>query len=239
MAVRNGGRSQWWPSARSLIWFGFGSTRGRADGAVLMPEINFSCPKCNQPIDAPSELANQLTECPACKETIEVPIRTRGQTPASTSFAASVSADESKFFQDGDIMVTNARFVVGTKTFAMRGITSIEAVESEEVVDIKSADPMRTILGGIFTLIGLFIIGAGFFCWLFFEFSFWVVVGAGVIGLLMLGIAGSLNFINYKKRAFKIVLKTAGGEVTAYKSFDRNHISQIIRALNDSIIANG
>jgi hypothetical protein len=43
------------------------------------------------------------------------------------------------------------------------------------------------------------------------------VVGAGVIGLLMLGIAGSLNFINYKKRAFKIVLKTAGGEVTAYK----------------------
>ena len=213
--------------------------RGRADGAVLMPEINFSCPKCNQPIDAPGELAGQLMECPACNETIEVPVRTRTKQSQIPTSQPAHQTNESIFFQSDSITVTNARFVVGTKTFAMRGITSIEAVESEEVVDIKSTDPMRTIFGGVFTLIGLFIIGAGFFCWIFYEFSFWIVVGAGVMGLLMLGVAGSLNFINYKKRAFKIVLKTAGGEVTAYKSFDRNHISQIIRALNDSIISNG
>ena len=143
------------------------------------------------------------------------------------------------FFQGGDIVVTNARFVVGAKTFAMRGITSVEVVESEEVVEIKSADPTASVLAGVFTLAGLLIIGAGFYCWISFEFSFLVVSIAGVIGLVMLGVAGSPNFINYKKRAFKIVLKTAGGEVTAYKSFDREHISQIDNALNDSIISSG
>jgi hypothetical protein len=42
-----------------------------------MPDIHFECPKCTQSIDAPEELANQLTECPTCKETIEVPMRSR------------------------------------------------------------------------------------------------------------------------------------------------------------------
>src|SRR2546423_637719 len=42
-----------------------------------MPDINFDCPKCAQTIDAPEELANQLTECPTCKETIEVPVRSQ------------------------------------------------------------------------------------------------------------------------------------------------------------------
>lgn len=38
-----------------------------------MPDIHFQCAKCNQSIDAPDELANQLIECPTCNETIEVP----------------------------------------------------------------------------------------------------------------------------------------------------------------------
>jgi uncharacterized paraquat-inducible protein A len=46
-----------------------------------MPDIHFDCPRCNQPIDAPGELANQLTECPTCKETIEVPLRSRAPKP--------------------------------------------------------------------------------------------------------------------------------------------------------------
>ncbi len=32
---------------------------------------------CNQSLEAPEELANQLIDCPTCKETIEVPIRGR------------------------------------------------------------------------------------------------------------------------------------------------------------------
>jgi hypothetical protein len=198
-----------------------------------MPDIHFACPKCNQPIDAPGELANQLIECPTCKETIEVPVRSRAQPPDSASFAASASGDESIFFQSGDIMVTNARFVVGAKTFAMRGITSVEVVEAEEIVERQPGNAWPGVIIGA----GFLIIVVGFLCWILYDFSFWVLVVSGIMGVLMFIGAGSL--LTQSRRAFKIVLKTAGGEVTAYKSFDRDHISQIIRALNDSIIAHG
>ena len=42
-----------------------------------MSDIHFECSKCNQPIDAPKEMASQLIECPTCKETIEVPVRSQ------------------------------------------------------------------------------------------------------------------------------------------------------------------
>ena len=90
-----------------------------------MSNISFPCPSCSGSLTAPSEMANQLMECPSCKQTIEVPIRSRRLTPDFTKIGANASKDESVFFQDGDIMVTNARFVVGARTFAIRGITSV------------------------------------------------------------------------------------------------------------------
>jgi hypothetical protein len=46
-----------------------------------MPDIHFYCPSCNQSLDAPGELANQLIECPTCKETIDIPARSRPRQP--------------------------------------------------------------------------------------------------------------------------------------------------------------
>ena len=198
-----------------------------------MPDISFQCPGCNGSLNVPGEMASQLMECPSCKQTIEVPVRSRGQTPDSGSFAVNASEEESVFFQSGGIMVTNARFVVGAKTFAMRGITSVEVVESDEVAERQPGNVLPPAITGA----GLVIIVVGLLCWLLYDFSFWVAVGAGIVGTFMIIVAASLA--TQLKRAFKIVLKTAGGEVTAYQSFDRGHISQIIRALNDSIISHG
>jgi Family of unknown function (DUF6232) len=202
-----------------------------------MSDIHFACPKCNQLIDVPAELANQLMECPTCRETIEVPLRTRTQ-PLSIPIPAvsqpAHQADESIFFQSGNIMVTNARFVVGAKTFAMRGITSVEVVETDEAA---AKHPGKT-WPEIIILLGLAItVFFGLLFWILNDFDYWILVGAGIICILVI-IAGS--FLNIQmKRAFKIVLRTAGGEVTAYQSFDRNHISQIVQALNNSIISHG
>jgi hypothetical protein len=199
-----------------------------------MSDIRFQCPSCTGSLNVPQKMANQLMECPSCRQTIEVPVRSRSQTSDSGNFAVEASGDESVFFRSGGILVTNARFVVGAKTFAMRGITSVEAVESDssELAEKQSGSAE----GPFFTGTGLLIIAVGLVCWLMFDFSFFVAVGAGIIGFLMLIVGAS--FVKMK-RAFKIVLKTAGGEVTAYQSFDRDHISQIIRALNDSIISHG
>jgi hypothetical protein len=192
-----------------------------------MPDINFQCPNCSGTLDVPRERANQLVECPVCKKTIEVPAHTQKQT-SDFGFATSASADESVFFQSGDVLVTNARFVIGAKTFAMRGITSVEVVESKEAVKLRANSGDFVLIG-----IGLVIIAIGVI-FKMYGFGFGVLIITGIIGLLMLIIGA---FPARVMRIFKVVLKTAGGDVIAYQSFDGNHISQIVRALNDSIVS--
>jgi len=200
-----------------------------------MPDIHFACPKCNQPIDAPEELANQLTECPTCKETIEVPVRSLTPPPDSASFAASAPGNESIFFQSGNIMVTNARFVIGAKTFAMRSITSVKT-------ETETEQPPLGITGiGCLSVI-IFVIGLVIAFYGFSISSAWLVIFGILIlaGGIWLAIRISLNKPKPKpKLTFTVVLTTAGGEVTAFRSDDQDHISKIIRALNDSIIAHG
>ena len=142
-------------------------------------------------------------------------------------------------------MVTNARFVVGTKTFAMRGITSVEVVELDEVVERNAKHTWPTSILNVLPqaisgVIGAVSIIAGVFCWLSgssLRLAAGIVGGGIFVSMLVILIAALLS--TKWKRAFKIVLKTAGGDVTAYQSFDQGHISQISRALNDSIIAHG
>jgi hypothetical protein len=38
-----------------------------------MADIQFSCPQCQQPIEAPGEWAGQVCECPACGQSITIP----------------------------------------------------------------------------------------------------------------------------------------------------------------------
>lgn len=128
-------------------------------------------------------------------------------------------ADETIFFQGGEICVTNARFIVGAQTFAMRGITSVEGVET----------PARRTWPELMALFGLLMAVAGF--------SDANSTVFGIFGILV--IVGGVWLTIRQKPSFAVVLRTAGGEITAYKSQDRNYISQIIRALNESIITRG
>jgi hypothetical protein len=113
---------------------------------------------------------------------------------------------ETTFFQNGNITVTNARFIVGSQTFAMRGITSVEGIET----------PASYIGAIILIIIGAVLALNGFTS----------SVGLGIFGVLL--IAGGIWLCFRKKPTYAVVLRTAGGEVTAYQSQDRDHISQII-----------
>jgi hypothetical protein len=126
-------------------------------------------------------------------------------------------ATETTFFQSGDITVTNARFVVGAQTFAMRGITSVQGVETPANYNGAIA----------LILVGAVIAVSGF------AFS----IELAVFGVLL--IAGGIWLCFRQKQTYAVVLRTAGGEVTAYQSQNRDHISEIIQALNDSIISHG
>jgi hypothetical protein len=125
-------------------------------------------------------------------------------------------ADEITFFKNADIAVTNARFIVGARTFAMRGITSVEGVE----------EPPRNGWAVVFIIFGMILVLT-----LFVSFSF-----IGIFGILIF--ASSMWAAIQAKPTFSVVLRTAGGEVTAYRSHEREHAAQIIQALNNAIVSN-
>ena len=113
--------------------------------------------------------------------------------------------------------MTNARFIVGAQTFAMRGITSVQGVET----------PATYVGPVILALLGLIMAAS------LFNGS----IGLGIVGVLIL--AADICIFIRRKTTFAVVLRTAGGEVTAYQSTNREHIAQIIRALNEAIISHG
>lgn len=42
-----------------------------------MPEaedIEFSCPRCSQSLEAPSDMAGETIECPVCEQAIAIPV---------------------------------------------------------------------------------------------------------------------------------------------------------------------
>ena len=126
--------------------------------------------------------------------------------------------EETEFFKDGGVTVTNARFIAGNQTYAMSGITSVKSLRQ---------DPSRTgpIILGILGLLA--IIGGG-------DAMFGGVRGAGVIAL-----AASALFLLVQKTEFSVLLTTASGEVKALASRDGAFISKVVGALNDSIVHRG
>jgi hypothetical protein len=71
-------------------------------------------------------------------------------------------SNETIFFQDDDILVTDARFVVGSQTYAMRGITSVRGIE----ITPDKAAPIFLIITGLLLLlvfVGIVFIGFGIY----------------------------------------------------------------------------
>jgi hypothetical protein len=127
-------------------------------------------------------------------------------------------AEERTFFGQGDIQVTNARFVVGAQTFAMRNVTS---VAMRRRAPNTTAGGLLAGSGGLMALIG-------------FNSSSFI---AGSIGIAMF--AGGIWWIVAMKDEHEVVLTTSAGEVSAYKSMDKDLIARIVKALNDSLAAGG
>lgn len=125
--------------------------------------------------------------------------------------------DETTFFQSGEVTVTNARFIVGTQTFAMRSITSVQGVET----------PASYTALVFVILVGVYLAITGFAS----------SIGLAIVGVFL--VAGGIWFCFRQRPTYAVVLRTAGGEVTAYQSNDRDYIFQVIQALNDSIISHG
>ncbi len=117
------------------------------------------------------------------------------------------------FFSDGDVSVTNARFVSKGQTYAMSRITSVKSFRE---------DPSRKgpiILG----IVGFFTMAGG--------------GNAVLVGVLL--IAGAAAWWISQKPEFSVRLSSASAETTALVSQDGELISKVVGALNDAIIHRG
>jgi Family of unknown function (DUF6232) len=160
-------------------------------GAALSSVVSF-CGSCGTPVPAlPPSAANAP--------------RTPGR-PA-----------EQTFFQSGGVLVTNTRFVRGSETFAMSGVTSVSSFTE---VPSKKWPIVIMILGALALLGGIT-----------------SSVGAVVFGVILIAV-GVLWWRSIKD-VHHVRLVTASGEKDALSSTDQAYIGKIVGAISEAIVHRG
>ena len=122
--------------------------------------------------------------------------------------------EETVFFESGGTRVTNARFVVNSKTFAMNGVTSVR--QSLAPADIKG--PIIAIIVGIV----VFLAASG---------------AAKIVGVVIAGIGGWMIYSS--KSTHYVFLSSASGEQQALESKDQAYIDGVVTAINEALIHRG
>jgi len=129
-----------------------------------------------------------------------------------------IAMEEQVFFDNGDVTVTNARFISSGQTYVMSNITSVKSLVEDPS---KTGPVVFIVIGGIMALAGL---GNASF-------------GAILTGAIIVAI-GILWFKGLKSK-FYVALATASGETRALSSEDKSFIDTIVKALNDAIVHRG
>jgi len=120
--------------------------------------------------------------------------------------------NETTFYQDSLVTVTQSRYITQSKTYAMRNISSVHVFEIEK----SKVTPILMILFGI--------------PFLFSGNVFW-------IGLILIGL-GILIVYNIKNE-YTVRISTNAGEADSTISKDKEYIQKIVNALNDAMIHRG
>jgi Family of unknown function (DUF6232) len=122
--------------------------------------------------------------------------------------------EERVFFENGNVKVTNARFVVGNHTHSINGITSVSSY-------VTQPSKMGLIVG--------ILVGLGM-----------ILSGPWSVKLIGLGIAALCGFLlKNQKATHTVVLQSASGKVEAHSGTDAPQITGIVAALNDAIVHRG
>ncbi|MNG64365.1 hypothetical protein D3C79_226050 [compost metagenome] len=114
-----------------------------------------------------------------------------------------------------DVLVTNARFIVGSNTYAMSGITSVK----------KNKIPANRTPGLVMIVIGAIVLYA-------VQSVGWKAFG----GFLLLSGFGA--FIMEKPK-YVVTICSSSTETKALENSDESYIDAVISALNTSIIKRG
>ena len=127
---------------------------------------------------------------------------------------------EVNYYQDGTVTITNARAVLGGKTYAMSNITSVA----------MGAKPANVQPGIVVALIGLAIaacsLSAG---------------NSGAVGVIfgILVLVGGIALAVMAKASYIVRIGSASGETDGLVSNDTEYVQKIVNAVNEAIIKRG
>lgn len=141
---------------------------------------------------------------------------------------AKIPAEETVFFKEGDVVVTNARFIASkTHVFAMSGITSIKL----SIQRLPRMGSYLVIFLGIFIL--YWGISSWYLCMLDFPLAGYIALAGCII--ILLGI-----WRWYARRPiFYVMLKSSSTEEKTLPDRNPKRVKRVIKALNDAIVHRG
>lgn len=129
---------------------------------------------------------------------------------------------ETTYFDHADVKVTDARFISGKETYAVKNITSVKTRTQQP----SRTYPIIAILAGIFMLTS---IGSKTTS----PASVDNFPGEAIFGLML--IVGGAFWAAKLKPLLQVIIKTAGSEETALQTHDPEYLRQVLAALNSAI----
>lgn len=122
---------------------------------------------------------------------------------------AGTLAAETTYFDSGDVVVTSARFIVPSQTYAIRNVTSVQFV----IIPPSRFWAIVMVLLGLVAAIGMA--------------SFWpvviLIIPAAIIMLL-------------QQPMYAVLLSSASGESRALQSMSSEYVKSVVDALNQAIV---
>ena len=132
-------------------------------------------------------------------------------------------ASDNVLFAQGNVTVSQTRFVVSGDTYVMSNISSCRTRYTEEVDD------------GMKGLLWLAVVAS-----LAVGVVLAIAVHLALGGLIAIaGMVAAFVFIKPKYQFHHLYIGTNSGEIEAISSRDEDYINQIERAVNDAIVARG
>jgi hypothetical protein len=122
--------------------------------------------------------------------------------------------EERIFFEQGSVKVTNARFIVDSRTYAMNGVTSVKS----SVTPPSRGGPIIAIIVGV-----LMLAAPG--------------VGVKLLGIAVVGVG--IWIFSQQKATHAVFLSSASGEMQALADTDAAYIGGVVNALNEALIHRG
>jgi hypothetical protein len=135
------------------------------------------------------------------------------------------------FFQEGSVLVTDARVVVERTTYPLRNITSVRSDGESLSRPGITFGIGGSLLGGLVSMSAASDLMSG-----------WrdeAVMLRAVLGLLVVAACATVVWLSSRKpkAQYWVIIITASGEARAICSHDSLWIVKIVRAINDALVA--